>query len=81
MSDLSKLDAFLHKTQIKVLLLLRLNMYRSIISLSKITPNVARSPIQPKKTKERAVGVWTKKSVAGQHLKNGGRQYRKVFIK
>ena len=36
-------------------------MYRSIISLSKITPNVARSPIQPKKTKERAVRVGQKR--------------------
>ena len=39
MSDFSKLDTLLHKTHMKVL---RLNMCRSIISLSKITHQMWR---------------------------------------
>ena len=54
-SGLSKLDALLHKTHSKVLLVLRYQDLRSIISIKSQSgaSNVARSPIQPKKQDHR----------------------------
>ena len=87
-----KLDALLHKTHItrqgpsgtKVP---RLDMCRSIISLSKIAHQVWRNQSfsQKNKTTEKAVRRWggrggrfegDRKEGLGQNLKKGGRQYR-----
>ena len=66
-SQLSKLDTLLHKTHIKVL---RLDMCRSIISLSKITHQMwCYHPFsQRNKTTERTVGV----GVGGNRERGGG---------
>ena len=62
-SDLSKLEALLHKTHIKILLVPRFDMCGSIISLSKIAHQMWRDHLfgQRNKTTERAVSVggWT----------------------
>ena len=87
-SDLSKLDALLHKTQqgpsdTKVT---RFDIRRFIISLS-CASNVAQSPIKPKKQdnkKSSGGGGWRQRGRGvGQNLKKVGenRQYRGVFIK
>ena len=52
--DLSKLDTLLHNAHNKILLVLtcqRLDMYRSVISISQ-KHQMWRSPIQPKKFKK-----------------------------
>ena len=58
-SDISKLDALLYETHTKVLLLPRLDMFRSIISLSKIANQMWHGQpfSQRNKITERAVRV------------------------
>ena len=83
-SELNKLDTLLHKICIKVL---RLDMWTSMISLSKIAAsNVAWSPIQPKKQDNRigsGVGGWRWQRRGGwTKLEIGGvGKVRRVFIK
>ena len=76
-SDLSsKLDALLHKTQTKVFLVLRLNMCRSILSLSKIAHQMGCD--QPFRQRNMAtertgeMGVRGDGEVGDKILKNGG---------
>ena len=91
MLDLSKLDALLHKTHIKVLLVLKLDMCRLILSLNN-TSNVVWSLIQLKKHDNRKnsggggwswQGSWGAGGAGGPDniRKRGDRQYREVFIK
>ena len=74
-SDLSKLDALLHKTQTNVLLVLRLNICRSIL-LSKIAHQMwCDQPFsQRNMTTERTgeVGVGGDREVGDKILKRGG---------
>ena len=72
--DLSKLDALLHKIHSKVFLVLRvprLNMCRSIISLSKITRQCGVTTHSVKETIQKKVWGWTKFEKVELAIKGG----------
>ena len=90
MSDHNKFDALFHKTHIKVLLVPRLNMCRSILSLKWHIKCVVitHSAKETGKQKEQwgvrvgGDGEVELEGGGGQNLKKKGcRQYKRVFIK